>query len=137
MTANRLGYNFKQKIIERNEALLSMDRDKILAFAHKYSGNNGYADEDEYIFWISVHKMRTASTSLPVNERLLSVQWLTERGFEHWASDLFDNPRGRIRIISVNGATRSETCTSCGFNLLIPTGTCSTCPMCGSSSGCS
>ena len=31
----------------------------------------------------------------------------------------------------------SETCMGCGFNLLVPTGTCKTCPMCGSSTGCS
>ena len=78
----------KQWIADRNEALLSMDRAKILEYSRKYNGDDGYAQEDEYIFWISVHMMRTASVGLPENERRKSMYWLIERGYEHYASDL-------------------------------------------------
>ena len=86
--ASKTKARYHQLIKERNEALLSMDRAKILAFAKKHSGDIGLDRADEYIFWISVHKARTASLGLPEFERRKSMKWLTERGFEHFASDL-------------------------------------------------
>jgi len=93
MRAKQYSDGRNQFIEDRNEALLSMDRDKILAFARKYNGDDGYEQEDEYVFWISVHKMRTASLGLPESERRVSMNWLIERGYEHYASDLTEKDK--------------------------------------------
>ena len=37
--------------------------------------------DDPKVFWISVHKARTACRALPREARLLSKQWLSDRGF--------------------------------------------------------
>ena len=76
------------RIANRNEALLSMDRAKILEWSRKQIGDDSFEREDEFIFWISVHKMRTASIGLPEHERRISMKWLAQRGFEHYASFL-------------------------------------------------
>ena len=88
MRTNRFKAVRDQCIQERNEAFLSMDREKILAYSRKYNGDNGYAEADIEVFWISVHKARTAILGLPEEERRLSMEWLTERGYKHYASDL-------------------------------------------------
>ena len=78
----------KQFLADRNEALLSMDREMIVSFRKKYNGNEVDEPEDEHIFWISVHKARTASLGLPEVERRISMNWLTVQGYEHYATDL-------------------------------------------------
>ena len=80
-----------QMQVEKKEAYLSMDREKILAHSKKYRGDNGLEQEDEECFWIVVHKIRTMMANMPEIERRKSMQWLTERGYGHYASDLVDN----------------------------------------------
>jgi len=87
-----------QWIADRNEALLSMDKAKILEYSRKYNGDDGFEQEDEYIFWIAVHKMRTASLGLPEMERRISMNWLIERGYEHYATDLVEKDKGRTSL---------------------------------------
>lgn len=72
----------------RDEALLSMDRDKILAYAKQYSPELLRSFKDDNLFWISVHKARTACRSLPIEERLKSKTWLEERGYRSFDPDL-------------------------------------------------
>jgi hypothetical protein len=68
-------------IRERDEALLSLNREKIMAFARRWSPEflrvAGLSDE---IFWLSVHTARTANRNLPDAERVKSRQYLIERG---------------------------------------------------------
>lgn len=68
---------------DRREALLSLDRDKVLAYAEKYGVSiiREVAD-DEYLFWIIVHKARTGALDLPDEERERSRQWLLERNLQ-------------------------------------------------------
>ena len=65
----------------RNSALLSLDESKIRAYAKKYGAT--IPDEPE-VFWRAVHKARTGITSLPMNERIKSRDWLREHGSESW-----------------------------------------------------
>lgn len=69
----------KQFVKERDAALLSMDREKILAYARKWGAN---MPGDERVFWAAVHKARTATASLPMFERAASKAWLEQRGFQ-------------------------------------------------------
>lgn len=71
-------------IKERNEALLSLDREKILAYGKKY---NVKFPEDEKIFWVGVHKAICSLYLIPVNKITKSQyekskEWLKENGFE-------------------------------------------------------
>lgn len=71
-------------IKERNEALLSLDRERILAYGKKY---NVKFPEDEKIFWAGVHKAICSLYLIPVNKITKSQyekskEWLKENGFE-------------------------------------------------------
>lgn len=71
-------------IKERNEALLSLDKEKILAYGKKY---NVKFPEDEKIFWAGVHKAICSLYLIPVNKITKSQyekskEWLKENGFE-------------------------------------------------------
>jgi len=62
----------------RDAALLSMDEQQIRAYYQEYNGATMPIDPD--VFWLSVHKARTALRSLPLEARQLSKRWLLERG---------------------------------------------------------
>lgn len=71
-------------IKERNEALLSLDRERILAYGKKY---NVKFPEDEKIFWAGIHKAICSLYLIPVNKITKSQyekskEWLKENGFE-------------------------------------------------------
>lgn len=77
--------NFEEFKKDRNEALLSMDKNKIIAYLNKYQDMKTYATdypENDKIFWCGVHKARTGCTDLPMSERMISKDWLSERGYE-------------------------------------------------------
>ena len=66
-----------QMVRERDEALLSLDREKLAAYAAKY----GVAlPDDESVFWLGIHKARCHAMSLPQEARDESERWLKERG---------------------------------------------------------
>lgn len=65
---------------ERNEALLSLDEQKIRAYARHW-GVVLPPSEDPEMFWIAVHKARVHLKALPKAERDKSAQWLHERGY--------------------------------------------------------
>lgn len=71
--------DMRQFFKDRHEALLSMDKEKILAYALKYKLRNLPADDE--MFWIAIHKARTALEDLPMPERSKSKRWLLERGY--------------------------------------------------------
>ncbi|HTR55014.1 MAG TPA: hypothetical protein VMJ10_30220 [Kofleriaceae bacterium] len=68
----------KQFVAERDRALLSLDEATIRAHNRKWSVRT---PDDPNIFWIGIHKARTACLSLPREERILSKMWLTARGY--------------------------------------------------------
>lgn len=67
-----------QFIKDRNEALLSLNKFKIQAYAMKYGAM--FSDNDE-IFWASVHKARIAIKEIPESEKQISRKWLKAHGF--------------------------------------------------------
>ena len=70
-------------IKDRNEAFISMDKDKIIAYCKKY---NVKIPEDETIFWAGVHKALCNMYFLkdsPVNKKQYdeSYIWLAQHGY--------------------------------------------------------
>jgi hypothetical protein len=73
-------FNIDEFLLERKAALLSMDEATIRSFFKKW---NHYDMSDNIsIFWMSVHKARTADKSLPMFERAASKHWLNQRSLE-------------------------------------------------------
>lgn len=67
-------------LTERNEALRSMDIDRVVANIQKYSPDFPTPYRD--IVEIGMHKARTACTALSHEERAYSKHWLKTRGFK-------------------------------------------------------
>jgi hypothetical protein len=63
---------------DRDEALLSLDKDKILAYSIKYGA---YIPKDERVFWAGVHKARLALNCVDAEGKIISRNWLAENGF--------------------------------------------------------
>lgn len=64
-------------ILERNEALLSMNEEKIKAYMMKWSGK---VPTDRGVFWLAVHKARVMCKGLEMVERAASLRWLAHHG---------------------------------------------------------
>lgn len=73
--------NWKEFVKDRDDALLSLDKEKILAYGRKWGVNELLIPKQEENFWIAIHKARTAAKTLPMAARSESKQWLQERGF--------------------------------------------------------
>jgi hypothetical protein len=65
-------------VAERDQALLSMDEQQIRAYFRKYNGWDMSPSKD--VFWLAIHKARTATRSLPMEARQESKRWLLARG---------------------------------------------------------
>lgn len=70
-------------IEERNSALLSLDKDKIIAFDKKYGIK---IPEDEQVFWAGVHKAicnlyLVEDNKITIEQYMRSAEWLKENGF--------------------------------------------------------
>ena len=76
---------------ERDAALLSLDRDKILAYCRRWGIR---MPNFEPAFWAAVHKARTALRSLPMSARASSKRWLREHGLR--SEDDGDVPEGKV-----------------------------------------
>jgi hypothetical protein len=84
-TQNRMNEFLKS----RDEALLSLDKEKILEHAQRFKVK---MPDDEKVFWIAVHKARIAITYFPDSEKAISILWLTERGYR---TEIFGDENGR------------------------------------------
>ena len=73
--------DFAQFIADRDEALRSLDINKLRAYAAKYGSSLSMNDE---IAEIAMHKARTACLNLTEDERALSRDWLVKRGYSHF-----------------------------------------------------
>lgn len=67
----------KEFLKDRDEALLSMDKDKIIKYLKKYGENTDFS-ENERLFWTTIHTARVNLFSLPAEEREKSRIWLIE-----------------------------------------------------------
>lgn len=70
-------------IQDRNEAIASLDKEKILAYCEKYKIK---VPEDEEVFWAGVHKavcnlFLLENSSISSKQFNKSYDWLTERGY--------------------------------------------------------
>jgi hypothetical protein len=63
---------------ERNEMLLKGDIEALKAFVKKHNMPLFFTNDDGT--WIVLHKAITSCRSLPLEYRLQSKRWLTERG---------------------------------------------------------
>jgi hypothetical protein len=70
--------NLDQFFKDRDEALLSLDKDKILAYMIKYGV---HVSRTERVFWAGVHKARLALNCVDAEGKILSRNWLVENGF--------------------------------------------------------
>src|SRR5262245_14799738 len=71
--------DIKQFVAERDIALLSLDESRIRAHNRKWHVRT---PDNPAVFWIGIHKARTACRSLPREARLFSQMWLTARGYK-------------------------------------------------------
>jgi hypothetical protein len=76
----------KDFVKERNEALLSLDKNKINAFMKKYNPNYKVPKEEK-VYWAGVHKAICNLFLVPENNISLeqfekSYQWLQKNGFK-------------------------------------------------------
>ncbi len=67
---------------ERDAALLSMDRKRILVYLKRYDTQawKQMKRAKHETFWVAVHKAITAAVDLPDDKRELSRRWLFKRG---------------------------------------------------------
>ena len=70
--------SLKQFIKERDESLLSLNKQKITKFLNKYGVP---IPKDEVVFWAGVHKAIWNLNSANADQKLNSMMWLTEHGF--------------------------------------------------------
>ncbi len=75
--------DIKEFIKQRNEALLSLDKEKILAVS-KASGPSVLPPEDEKVFWAGVHYARLGVVDFSEEVKQESRAWLKNNGF--WMS---------------------------------------------------
>lgn len=68
---------------ERDDALLSLDKKKILAYSRKYGVQ---FSKNEKVFWAGVHKAITAMTSATEEQKQRSRDWLVANGFKPYIS---------------------------------------------------
>lgn len=78
-TRSEFEATMKTFVAERDAALLSMDKDTLLAYGNKWGVDWKLVPGEEQWFWASVHMARTGAKSLPMEARIESKKWLTER----------------------------------------------------------
>ena len=70
--------DIKKYVRERDEAFISLDKEKILAFCKRYKIN---LPENETVFWAGVHKVIIHINSATFEQKQKSYEWLAEHGF--------------------------------------------------------
>ena len=72
--------NIKEFLKKRDEALLSLDREKIIALS-ELSGTSRQPPDDERVFWAGVHYARLGVVGFSDEVKQVSREWLAEHGF--------------------------------------------------------
>lgn len=70
--------HIKQFVKDRDAALLSLDKDKIVAYLNKY---NIPIPDNETVFWAGIHKCIVAINAAPAEKKIDSMMWLIQHGF--------------------------------------------------------
>ena len=70
--------SFDEFLRERNDAILSMDEEKI----RDYDRKCGISEpQEDIIFWAGIHKSILALNAASEEQKTASKAWLTEHGF--------------------------------------------------------
>lgn len=72
-------FDLQQFNSDRDEALLSLDKEKIQAFQKKY--NIGFRPSNERVFWAGVHKSILVLNAATEEQKMRSSEWLKTNGF--------------------------------------------------------
>lgn len=72
------GCEMRKFVKERNDALLSLDKEKIQQYCNKYGIP---IPLDEKLFWASVHLSIVHLNAGTDEQKLISVVWLRQNGF--------------------------------------------------------
>lgn len=72
-------FDLDQFLKDRDGALLSLDADRIEAYAKKYGVE--FFGKDHDLFWPTVHKAITANKNLPIEFRRKSKEYLNSIGY--------------------------------------------------------
>lgn len=72
-------FDLEQFNSDRDEALLSLDKEKIQAFQKKY--NIGFQPSNERVFWAAVHKAILTLNAATKEQKMQSSEWLKTNGF--------------------------------------------------------
>ncbi len=75
----------KKFIEERDNAILSLDRDKIIAYSNKYKIK---MPKEDLVFWCGVHKAVLGIKSATPEQKENSMKWLKEHNFHGLPFDL-------------------------------------------------
>lgn len=78
---DQIKQQMKQFIKDRDEAILSLDKDKIMEYLRKYN-MEGSKPEEEIIFWAGTHKAVLGIRSATDEQKEYSRKWLRENGFK-------------------------------------------------------
>lgn len=70
--------NFSEIEKQRDEAFISMDREKILAYL---KSQGAPAPSAEIVLWASAHKTRLYLPCISLEEKEISRKWLIDNGF--------------------------------------------------------
>lgn len=70
--------DIKDYIRKRDQAILSLDKEKICAFCKEC---RIHLPDNEEAFWAGVHKIIIHLNAAPFEQKLASYEWLVEHGF--------------------------------------------------------
>ena len=78
-TITKRPFDLQQFNSDRDEALLSLDKEKIQTFQKKY--NIGFQPSSERVFWAAVHKAILVLNAATEEQKMRSKKWLKSHGF--------------------------------------------------------
>ena len=75
--------NIEKFVKERNEAMFSLEKEKIVAYCKKYGI---HIPENEQVFWAGVYKSILAVENSPEHLRHKAIEYLDGHGFKRTIS---------------------------------------------------
>lgn len=70
--------SFDEFLRERNDAILSMDEEKIRDYDRKYGVSE---PQEDIVFWAGIHKSILALKAASEEQKMASKAWLDRHGF--------------------------------------------------------
>lgn len=101
---------------QRNEALFSLDRDKIIKFyelAYGKSEAKKFAKVDEKVFWAAVYKAICNIINAPDDLKAYAEKWLTQNGFAADVSQVMTITEDMVLNALKNCSNENYLCYEC------------------------